>query len=275
MLTRVDVTNSRSNTLRLLMMDSSNGYVVKEIDGLDPVNASLTTSTLAQVDGAQPQNARRDTRNITMKLGLEPDYLSTTVASLRSALYDYLLPKANVTLGFYIDGVLFATTSGQVESFANSMFSADPEVDISVICYDPDLVSPSATTADLDTVSTTDTETIAYPGTSDAGIIFTLNVDRSIDGFTLYNTTPDNTIQTFNVEGTGAFVSGDVVTVCTIPGSKSVTLTRDSITSSVLYYLDDNAFWITLQKGNNAFRAFASGAAIPYTLSYTPLFGGI
>jgi hypothetical protein len=273
MLTVVEITNVRGNTLRLPLLDASNGYVVKEIDGLDPVNATLTTSSLAQVDGAQPQNARRDTRNITMKLGLEPDYVSTTVQSLRSSLYEYLMPKNNIDMAFYLDGTLYVIASGQVESFENSMFSADPEVDISIICYDPDFYSPTAITLDEDTVSTTDAVEIDYDGTSDIGVIFTLNVDRDLTDFTLYNTAPDNSIQAFGVDG--SFVSGDVVVINTIPGQRGITLTRSAITTSVLFYVDDSAIWTTLQKGTNYFRAYASGDAIPYTLVYTPQLGAI
>lgn len=275
MLTQVDISNVRSETLQLFLLSSSSGYAVKEIDGLDPVNATLTTSSLAQVDGAQPQNASRGTRNITMKLGLEPDFLSTTVDSLRFGLYDYLMPKSNIAMKFYKDGVYFASASGQVESFENSMFSADPEVDISIICYDPDFYAPVAVELDSDTVSTTDTTTISYPGTSDTGVIFTLSIDRDLDDLTLYNTAPDTTIQQFHLEGTDAFVDGDILTINTIPGQKSVMLTRDSITSSVLYYVDDSAVWLTLQKGDNEFRAYAAGDPIPFTLIYTPLYGGL
>lgn len=265
MLTQVDITNVRSETLSLTLMDASGGYAIKEIDGLDPVNATLTTSTLAQVDGAQPQNASRTTRNVTMKLGLEPDFLSTTVQSLRSNLYNYLMPKANIELGFYLDGSLFAKASGQVESFENAMFSADPEVDISIICYNPDFFAPADVELDSDTVSTTDTTTINYAGTSDTGVIFTLSIDRDLDDLTLYNTAPDTTIQQFHLEGTGAFVSGDILTINTIPGQKSVMLTRDSITSSVLFYVDDNAVWLSLQK-----ETTSSGRMLPVMLSRSP-----
>ena len=275
MLTLVEVTNVRSDTLQLPLLNASNGYVVKDIEGLDPVNAALTTSTMAQIDGAQPQNASRGTRNITIKLGLEPDFISTTVQSLRSALYDYFMPKANIQFGFYIDGALLAVASGQVESFANSMFSADPEVDISVLCYDPDFYGPAAETTSFDSVSTTMTTTFTYEGTSEAGVIVTLNVDRTVDGFTLYNTAPDNTLQKFNFSGTGAFIAGDIITITSIPGSKSLTRSRAGIVSSVLYYLDDGADWITFQRGDNLFRAFAAGAGVPCTLTYTPQYGGL
>lgn len=274
MLTLVEITNARSDTLSLPLMNASAGYAVNDIEGLDPVDATLTTSTIAQVDGAQPQNAQRGTRNITMKLGLNPDYVASTVQSLRSALYDYFMPKALIQLGFYLDGSLFCVTLGQVESFANSMFSADPEVDISIICYDPDFYGPAAETITEDTTSSTDTHTITYEGTSEAGVIFTLSVDRDLAGFTLYNNAPDGTTQTFDV--VGSFVADDIVTVVSTPGSKAVNLTRDAITTSALYAADPTSSdWITLQKGDNVFRAYASGDAMSYTISYVPQYGAI
>lgn len=274
MLTQVDITNSRSNTLQLPLMDASNGYAVRDIEGLDPVKATLTSSSIAQLDGAQPQNARRDIRNITMKIGLSPDYIANTVDSLRSGLYDYLMPKSNIDLSFYKDGVVYAVVSGQVESFDNTMFSADPEVDISIICYNPDFSAPAQVSTDLNTTNGTDTNTFTYTGTSDTGVIFTLSIDRTATSFTLYNTAPDNTVQVMAVNG--SFVTGDVVTINTIPGSRVVTLTRGGITTSVLFYLDPTSTWITFQKGDNDFRAFYNDVTpIPYTLAYTPLFGGI
>lgn len=273
MLTLVEVTNVRSDTLRLALMDTSNGYSVKEIDGLDPVTATLTTSTMAQMDGAQFQNAQRGTRNITVKLGLEPDFVTNTVQSLRSALYTYFMPKANVAMNFYLDNVLFVTTSGQVESCENAMFSADPEVDISIICYDPDFYAPEAITIDTDTVSTTTVQTISYPGNSETGFIFTLNIDRTLAGFALYNTSSDNSIQVFTV--VGSFISGDVVTINTNPGSRGMTLNRAGLVTSIMYYTDTSSSWPVLQNGNNFFRAYAAGDAIPCTLVYTPRYGGI
>jgi hypothetical protein len=50
MLTMVTVQNP-SGTLFLPLTDASQGYVVKDIQGLDPVKASLASSTMAQMDG--------------------------------------------------------------------------------------------------------------------------------------------------------------------------------------------------------------------------------
>lgn len=273
MLTLVEVTNDRGDTLELPLLDASAGYSVREITGLDPVDAALTTTTMAQQDGAQPQNARRDSRNITMKLGLEPDYVETTVQSLRAALYPYLLPKKNVQLAFYLDGELYVTTSGQVESFQNPMFSADPEVDISILCYDPDFYSPDAVSFGSSTVSNTNTQIITYEGTTEAGIIFEMTLDRDIDSFAIYSTKPDNTVQQFLA--TGDFRNGDVLTMISIEGLRAFTITRDMIPFSAMYYVDVTSNWISLENGDNDFRVFTSGAAISYTVTYTPKYGAI
>src|ERR1700744_6314956 len=173
MLTLVEVTNARGNTLMLSPLDSSGGYVVKDFEGLDPVDATLTSSQMAQVDGAQPQNAQRGPRNITAKFGFAPDYVVSTVDSLRQNLYSYFMPKSTVQFSLFKDGSLFAVTSGQVETFQNTMFSNDPEMDLSVLCYDPDLYAPTPEVLSASTTTGQDTQTISYAGTSDAGIGFT------------------------------------------------------------------------------------------------------
>jgi hypothetical protein len=274
MLTAVDVINALGDTLTLSLLSPDNGYQVREIGGLDPVNATLTTSTLAQVDGAQAQNARRETRNITIKLGLEPDFAVSTVASLRSALYNYLMPKAYVSFGFYIDDVLTYTATGQVESFENSMFSADPEVDISVMCYDPDFYATEATVVTGDTVDGTLEVPIDYEGTSEAGFIFEMTLDHDLpDGFAIYNTPPVAAYQGLIINA--PLVIGDTITINTIPGQKAMTLNRGGIDTSLLYGLGTGAVWLIFLRGTNYFRAYADDDPISYTISYVAKYGGI
>lgn len=274
MLTEVDATNVRSDTLQLPLLSAANGYAVRDIQGLDPVNAALTSSSMAQLDGTQFQNARRDNRNITMKLGLVPNFVDTTVDSLRQNLYDYFMPKSNVGLTFWKDGAIYAVTSGTVEDFQNTMFSADPEVNISIVCFDPDFYAPSPTVTSLSTVTTTVPTSFVYPGNSDCGVIFAMSINTTLTGFTIYNQQPDGTLTTFAVAG--SFVSGDVFTINSIPGQKSATLTRGGITTSALSMVDPtNAGWPVFQRGENLFRAFASVASIPCSVTYTTKYGGL
>jgi hypothetical protein len=275
MLTAVNVINAVGDSLVLSVLDNSNGYTIREITGLDPVNATLTTSSMAQMDGAQFQNARRDTRNIVIKLGLDPDYTEQTVASLRSNLYNYLMPKENITLQFEIDGDYVYTCTGQVETFENAMFSADPEVDISIVCYDPDFYYISAEEVGVETVDGTVQTAIEYAGTSDTGFIFTMTLTEDLpDGFALYNTPPANEYQGMVIEA--ALLTDDIITVNTIKGQKAITLNRDGNESSLLYALQIGYIWLFLHKGTNYFRAYAdSEDPIDGTVTYTARYGGI
>lgn len=270
-LTKLEISNPAGDILSLPIADYSNGYLINDVEGLGPVKATLTSSSMAQVDGAQPQSSRRDIRNITFKVELKPNYVDTSIDGLRSALYDYFLPKAVVGINLYRDGILWGVTTGTVESFDNPMFTQKAEMNGSIVCADPDFYGPSVVSVSGSTVSTSTTQTITYPGTIEAGIIFTLNVNRTIAGFSLYNTKPDGTSQIFNV--TVPFVNGDVVVIKSIPRQKSIILTHSGTPVSVLYGVDPSSSWISLAKGNNSFRAAVSGAAIPYTVQYTPKYG--
>lgn len=274
MLTAVEATNGIGATLRLTVMNSENGYLVREITGLDPVPATLTSSTMAQRDGAQFQNARRETRNIVIKLGLEPDFAATTVASLRTGLYDYFMPKENVLLGFYVDEVLTYLIQGQVETLTNAMFSADPEVDISILCYDPDFYSPADTSVEVDTVDGTIETPITYEGTTDTGLIFQMTLTADLDeGIALYNTPPANAYQGMVIQA--SLLTGDILTVNTIDGQKAITLTRGGNDSSLLYALQDGAVWLFLHRGVNYFRVYGEVEDMATTVTYNAKYGGI
>ncbi len=273
MLTQVSVLNNRQGTLLLPLMDSSDGYSVKEIDGLGPVKATLVSSSMAQVDGGELHNKRREPRNILMKLGIEADYAVNTVAELRNNLYDWFMTKSDVELGFYMDDVLFATIDATVESCDPAIFTSEPGVDISLLCYDPDFHAPDPVTVNGYTVSDTDTQTIAYAGTSDTGIVFTLTFPGSATEIRLYNTRPDNVQNMMDIEA--AFQANDILTVDTRTRRKKITITRSGTVSSVLYGLDSASSWISLMKGDNLFRAYYNGAAIAFSLQYTPRHGGL
>jgi hypothetical protein len=273
-ITRVDIQNVSSDVLTLIPQDASNGYEVRDIQGLGPVKANLVSSSMAQVDGAQPESSRRDPRNITMTLGIKPNYiLAHTVSSLRNDLYNYFMPKSVLFISFYMDNVLYAVTTATVEDFESPIFTDDPKADISLICYDPDFYAPTSTLIEGESTSDTSTTTINYPGTSPAGAVFTLSPDRDLTGFRIYNTKPDNTIQMFDFEGT--ILGGDVIAITSIPLQKSAIITRNMTPFSALYYVEAPFDWISFEKGGNDIRVFVADDPIPYTLEYIVKYGGL
>jgi len=275
MLTKVEVRTSTSGMLLSLPLEEiTDGIFVEDISGLDPVKATLVSSSTANLDGAQFQSSRRESRNILLTLGLEPlDWEVHNIRNIRKNLYSFFMPKSEVKLRFFLDDGLEVDITGRVESFETPLFAKDPQVVISVMCFDPDFVELTSVEIEEDTVSTTTTFPIDYPGTVETGILLTLLVDRALTEFTIYHTPPDGLVRTLDFAA--VLQADDVLRINTVVGNKFITLTRSAVESSLLYAMSPQSAWIELFKGINQFRVFADGAAIPYTLEYTVKYGGL
>jgi hypothetical protein len=274
MLTRVEVRTRRGTLLNLPLDDVENGLIINEIQGLDPVKATLVSSSFANQDGEQFHSSKREKRNIKLKMGLEPDYVLTTVKALRNRLYDFLMPQSEVTLRFYDDDGSYVDIVGTVESNDAPVFTKDPGADISIVCFNPDFFDPNPVTkTGMSTSDPGDTLSINYAGTVDAGFVFTIRPNRPITAFTLYNTPPDGTVRT--LEFVGDLIADDVVTISTVPGAKGATLTRATEVSSILDSVSPESDWIRLQKGENKLWVSLTGAGVPYDIQYVTRLGGL
>lgn len=272
-ITKFDAANRRGGLHTFELGDISDGFSVRGIGGLGPVKATLVSSSFANMDGEQYQSARREARNLTFKLGLEPDWITTTVDELRDRLYEFFIPKSEVTLTFYKDTGLVVKIVGYVETCEPDIFSDEPAMDVSVMCFDPDFWVPSTSSfSGSSTSSSTDTN-VQYDGTTDTGIVFTLNVDRTLTDFTIYHLPPDGELR--QLDFSGSLVSGDVLTISTVKGNKGATLVHTGTSSSVLYAISPQSNWIEWQRGVNKFRVYAPGAGVPYTVEYVPKYGGL
>lgn len=278
MLTKFDIVSPRGDTLTLTLDDISQGYIVQNIDGLDPVKASLTSSTFATRDGAQFQASRLEPRNITMTLGLEPDPATgNDVRWQRKNLYSYVMPKSAVTLRFYTDTTgpgSIVEIQAIVESVETALFSQEPTLDISFMCYDPAFVDPTVvveTGSDMMTDLTW--HTFHVDGDAGSGAIITINVNRSVSEFSIYYWPPGGSIYSMDLQG--SFIAGDVITVNSYPGSKGVTLTRAGTTTSALSMLTPQSTWFEISQGNNNMQIQASGAGIPWQFQYSNRYGGL
>lgn len=270
---KVDVSNVAGTLLTLELADISDGLLLADIGGLDPVKATLVSSGFAKLDGEQFHAARREPRNITMKIELRPDFVTTTAAGLRSQLYNFFMPKSPVTLKFYMDDGLTVTISGYVETCESDIFTQKSIVDVSIMCFNPDLVDIVTQSISGSTVSTTTETALTYNGTVETGIVLTLAVNRTLTEFTIYHRAPDGTLR--QLDFSYPLVSGDSVVISTVPGAKGATLTRSGTASSVLNGVSPQSTWISLSKGANTIRVFATGAAIPFTLAYMNKYGGL
>jgi hypothetical protein len=273
MLTKVEVRTTLGMLLSIMMDDISDGLVIEDIQGLEPVKATLSSSPHATMPGAQFQASHREPRNILLSLGLEPDYVSQSIRSLRDNLYNFFMPGGIVDLRFFSDDAPTLDISAVVETMDTSYFSNEPKAVISLMCFDPDFLELEPIEVEGETVDDATEFLVTSEGTVETGFTFVLNVDRALTEFSIYHRPPDNQVRTMDFAA--SLVADDIVTIVTVKGEKVVTLTRASVVTSVLYAVSPQSNYHQLQPGDNYLRVFAEGDPIPFTIEYTPRYGGL
>jgi hypothetical protein len=273
MLTTVEVRTRQGTLMVLPLEDISSGLIVADIQGLDPVKAVIVSSSFAQLDGAQYQSSKREPRNILMKLELEPDFITTHVRDLRNQIYAFFMPKREVNLRFYDSSGSIVDIWGRVEYCQSPLFAKESEVDISILCMDPDFIDQVPVEVPGNTVSDSTEFLIDYDGTVETGLEFVLNVNRVLTEFTIYHRPPNDTVR--SLEFIAPLQDLDVLTITTVPGAKEVKLTRGGVDTPLLYGVTPQSNWIELVQGENYLSVYASGAAVPFNITYVPRYGGL
>lgn len=280
MIRTITFTNYLGDSIKLdLARPEESGFIVKSMTGLGPGKASINTTEVATNDGSLFNSSRMPSRNIVISLG----YMwNATIEEARQLSYKYFPIKKKITVLIETDNRK-AEIEGYVESNDPTIFSSDEGSDISIICPNPFFYSAGA-----DGINTTifygvealfefpfgnesltenllemgeiknDTErVVVYNGDAEIGVTITIHAIGEADTITIYNTGTREVmrIDTDKLEkftGSG-IVAGDEIIICTVKGSKSITLLRSGKTTNILNCLDKDADWFQLTKGDNIF----------------------
>lgn len=273
MLERVEIRTDQGLLLTLPLADVSGGYQVEEITNLGPVTASQVSSSFAKLKGARYQGSKQETRNPVFTLRLKPTAAGVSVETLRNKLYQFFMTGRNVHMRFIKTGGFVADISGVVEDCDCPLFVKEPKATISIICYDPDFVEPTATVVNGVTTSGTDEVLIDYDGTIETGAQFTLALDRTVTSFSIFNTPPNQSPE--ELEFAGTLAAGDLLAIQTHPGMKSAFLTRGGSISSYLYGVSPYSDWLQLLPGENLIRWQVAGDPLIFNIEYFKRFGGL
>lgn len=273
MLTKIDVANNRGTNTTLFLDNPYTGLVLESIDGLDPVDAEITSSGLGTMDGEQYQSSRRGRRNIIFKFDVMAHYTQKSTKALRKELYAIFMPKTDVHFVFHFDDDESLEISGRVESFAFPLFVKEPKATISIICFDPDFKSISPTLVTGNTALNNEELLIDYEGTTETGFIFRLPVTKPLSKVSIQQIAPDNSMN--RLEFDTPLVAGDTLHISTISGAKSANRLNGENSNSVLYGVSPQADWLNLSEGPNRLRVYAEGAVLPFTIEYHNRYGGL
>lgn len=243
-------------------------YFIKDIDGLHPVDAVLAMSNFADYDGSVYHGARLTQRNIVMTLGYSPNYSNgMDIGALRKQAYQWFRPKGVARLYFNDSDRERVYTIGHVEKVTPTIFSKDPEIQISVICEDPYFASVSAST--IESPANTNVNLSTY---GDAPTPYVLHITPAVNfnRIDIRNGVDPNIVIAY------PFAANDLIRVSVTPGSKYASVTRSGVTTTLLDRLEDSTLNMFIDARVTAFNVVtAGGGTASYSMSIRKRWLGI
>jgi len=249
---------------------------IRNIDGLDPVKASVNTSPFGSIDGVAYTGSSVPSRNIVLTLHPNPDWNNWSFESLRRLLYSYFMPKQLTRLVFSSTDMPPVEIYGYVESAEVSQFSKDIELLVSIVCPDPYFTAVSPTVLAGQSSDGSNPLKINYNGSIEAGI--NVEVTRLSDpaptviGVQIGDPSLSYYRVTATVSASMYFLTNSV------PAQKyvrNVTLNTGVITN-LLSKTQRGSNWPTLKPGVNNFSVITDTPGNQdWQLTYFERFGGL
>lgn len=249
---------------------------IRNIDGLDPVKASVNTSPFGSVDGSSYVGSSVLTRNIVLTLHPNPDWNNWTFEALRRIIYAYFMPKMLTRLVFTSTDMPPVEIYGYVEDNSSVLFSKDGEIQVSIICPDPYFTAVNPTLVAGQASDGSNPTQIVYNGSIEAGI--NVEVTRFSDpGPTVIGVqVGDPSLSFFKASAT---VNASMYfLVNSISGQKYVRNVQmgTGVITNLLSHLYRGSNWPTLKPGENDFSVITdTPGKQEWLLTYFERFGGL
>jgi hypothetical protein len=251
---------------------------IRNIDGLDPVKASVSTTQYGPVDGAAYTGSNVPSRNIVLTVHPNPDWDTWSYESLRKLLYSYFMPKRPTRLVFYSDDMDPVEIYGIVEGVSVNMFSKDPELLVSIICPDPYFTALDPTVLTGQTVrpggATVDVD---YNGSIETGITVVVSwvsgaAPTSIGIKIGDPTLPYLTIAS-SVDATKYFEMSSIRMLKFVENISLANGVSTNLLSKV--QIPEGSSWPAIQPGINKFSVITDQGVQDWELTYYERFGGL
>lgn len=268
-------------------VNNNNGLLITEIEGLGPVKANLHSTELSTSDGRIINSKTLEGRDLTIHAKFT---WCNTIEEARLSSYKFFPIGTPVTFQIETDNRL-AETKGYVETNEPEIFSDECGCEIGVSCESSFFLASDGITETLfsavvplfefnyhvgeeydgdeyeneghDPVTEfgevihKKESNVFYDGDVETGCIIEISAIGEVRMIRIYNilTRERMNIDTDKLQTlTGAgFNMGDKLTICTIPGKKSMTLLRNGETTNVLNVLGKHSDWFMLARGDNVF----------------------
>ncbi len=250
------------------MTTTANQYMTSKVEGLSPPPGTISTSGYAGMDGSYLNNAFIEKRNVVISLEMR----GVDIEKRRHQLYKVVKPSRYVKI-YYKTAGIDVYTEGYVETCEVDNFEELTTGQISILC--PDIYWYSVFQEIVDYSLIRGIFTFPFPNerNPEPFVLGQYNYDRMLvienagdeTGFilqiegvskdevaarspTIYNADTDEYLQI-----KGDILNGDIITITTKTGNKTITLERGGVKENIINRLVSGSTWFTLREGKNRF----------------------
>lgn len=253
---------------QLQLVPNPNYYV--EMDGITGAAAVINTSVTGNSVGSLFNSSRTEERDISLSIMPRGN-----VEANRIRLYRFFQSGKLVRLYYknnardvYIDGYVRQSPEG-------SLFAKAETMEILLVCPTPYWKSRNSVITDISDVVPRFTfpfaiedpipfselekgveKTVVNNGDVESGVIIELRADGPVSDIAIYDEYGGSFKVNYEMK------AGDLITINTYRGEKSIELLRDGITSNLFKYVGDNPTWFNLAPGDNIFTVSATGSVL-------------
>lgn len=282
MLTEVKAYSSWLSAPTLLLSDTGRAETdliqIRNIDGLDPVKASVGTSQYGSIDGGAYTGSSVPSRNIVLTLHANPDWDLWSYENIRRLLYQYFMPKRQVRLVFDSDDMNSVEIFGYVESVSSNLFSKDPDIVVSILCPDPYFISVDPIVVTGQSIRSGGITTIIdYEGSVESGIKVKVSQVSGASPASIAIQIGDPFSSSFSIDA--VVDATKFFEMSSIPRNKyiqNVDIDVGLITNLLSRsHVQEGSSWPILQPGENEFSVITDAGVQDWELTYYERFGGL
>ena len=256
------------------MTTTANQYMTSKVEGLSPPPGTVSTSGYAGMDGSYLNNAFIEKRNVVISFEMR----GVDIKKRRHQLYKVVKPSRYIKI-YYKTAGIDVYTEGFVETCEVDSFEELTTGQISILCPDIYWYSVFQEIVDYSLIRGVFTFPFPYERNPDPFVLGQYNYDRMLvienagdeTGFilqiegvskdevaarspTIYNADTDEYLQI-----KGDILHGDIITITTKTGNKSITLERGGVKENIINRLVSGSTWFMQREGKNRFYLRGTG----------------
>lgn len=238
-------------------------FTIKEFTGLNPPKATINTNETALMDGGRFNSSKLQMRTMNIAFAVETD-----PAENRLLIYQVVQSKMPLRV-YYKSETLDIFIDGYVDEVDFSYFAQKNICTVSILCPFPYFKAAQEVINELyavipmfhfpfygsaqkdiifGVIDIYTQEVVENKGAVETGLTFELYAKDTIVNPKVINY---ETLEYFQINTT--MEPGDLITVNTQQGNKTVYLLRDAVETNIFNLMDKNSSWLQLGMNNSVF----------------------